>query len=273
MKLYDYAYSSAAYRVRIAMNMKGIAYDRTSIHLVKDGGQQHSAAYKAVNPQELIPSLEVDGHVLGQSLAIIEYLDETHPAPPLLPTYPLEKARVRNIAYAIACDIHPINNLRARARLKEFGHAEDEIMSKWYAHWITVGFTALETHAGFVEGDRRLLSRRCADARRHLPRAADGERLPLQGAGGCVSDLGAHRQGGARLAGVRGGGAREATRCGLKRKHKREGLLVLEHFLPYRLSVLSNTVSGRIAKSYEERFQLDDRRMARDGGAGAISGA
>jgi maleylpyruvate isomerase len=145
MKLYDYAYSSAAYRVRIAMNMKGIAYDRTSIHLVKDGGQQHSAAYKAVNPQELIPSLEVDGHVLGQSLAIIEYLDETHPAPPLLPSYPLDKARVRNIAYAIACDIHPINNLRARGRLKEFGHADDEIMSKWYAHWITVGFTALET--------------------------------------------------------------------------------------------------------------------------------
>jgi maleylpyruvate isomerase len=145
MKLYDYAYSSAAYRVRIAMNMKGIAYDRTSIHLVKDGGQQHSAAYKAVNPQELIPSLEVDGHVIGQSLAIIEYLDETYPAPPLLPSYPLAKARVRNVAYAVCCDIHPINNLRARGRLKEMGHADDEIMAKWYAHWITVGFTALET--------------------------------------------------------------------------------------------------------------------------------
>src|SRR5262245_23879030 len=144
MKLYDYANSSAAYRVRIAMNMKGIAYDRSAIHLVKDGGQQHSAAYKAINPQELVPALEVDGHVIGQSLAIIEYLDETYPAPPLLPSYPLAKARVRNVAYAIACDIHPINNLRARQLLKALGHSDEEIMTKWYAHWITVGFTALE---------------------------------------------------------------------------------------------------------------------------------
>lgn len=168
MKLYDYAYSSAAYRVRIAMNMKGVAYDRTSIHLVKDGGQQHSAAYKAVNPQALIPALEVDGHVVGQSLAIIEYLDETYPSPPLLPTYPIDKARVRSIAYAIACDIHPINNLRARHRLKEFGHADDEIMAKWYAHWITVGFTALETMlsrekqtGAFCHGDTPTLADIC----------------------------------------------------------------------------------------------------------------
>lgn len=168
MKLYDYAYSSAAYRVRIAMNMKGIAYDRTSIHLVKDGGQQHSAVYKAVNPQELIPALDVDGHVIGQSLAIIEYLDETYPAPPLLPSYPVEKARVRNIAYAIACDIHPINNLRARHQLKALGHGDDEIMAKWYAHWITVGFTALETMlsssketGAFCHGDTPTLADIC----------------------------------------------------------------------------------------------------------------
>jgi maleylpyruvate isomerase len=145
MKLYDYGFSSAAYRVRIALNLKGIAYDRTTISLIKDGGEQHSAAYKAVNPQELIPALETGGRVIAQSLAIIEFLDETHPLPPLLPSYPLEKARVRQIAYAIACDIHPANNLRVRKRLKEMGHSDDEIMSTWYAHWITLGFTALET--------------------------------------------------------------------------------------------------------------------------------
>lgn len=145
MKLYDYAYSSAAYRARIALNLKGLPYEHVSIHLVKDGGQQHSAAYKKVNPQELIPTLEVDGHLIGQSLAIIEYLDETHPSPPLLPSYPLERARVRQLAYAVACDIHPINNLSARAVLKQLGHSDEEIFSKWYFHWITRGFTALET--------------------------------------------------------------------------------------------------------------------------------
>ncbi len=145
MKLYDYAFSSAAYRVRIALNLKGIAYERAVVSLIKDGGQQHSAAYKAINPQALIPTLQADGHTIGQSLAIIEYLDETHPMPPLLPRYPAEKARVRQIAYEIACDIHPVNNMRVRGQLKALGHSEEEIMTKWYAHWITIGFAALET--------------------------------------------------------------------------------------------------------------------------------
>ncbi len=145
MKLYDYAFSSAAYRVRIALNLKGTAYERAVVSLIKDGGQQHSAAYKAINPQALIPTLQADGHTIGQSLAIIEYLDETHPMPPLLPHYPAEKARVRQISYEIACDIHPVNNMRVRGQLKALGHSEEEIMSKWYAHWITIGFTALET--------------------------------------------------------------------------------------------------------------------------------
>jgi maleylacetoacetate isomerase len=145
MKLYDYAYSSAGYRARIALNLKGLAYERSIVNLIKDGGEQHSPAYKAVNPQALIPTLEVDGHRLGQSLAIIEYLDEIHPTPPLLPSYPLEKARVREIAYSIACDIHPVNNQRIRKQLKALGHSDEEILAKWYAHWITVGFTALET--------------------------------------------------------------------------------------------------------------------------------
>lgn len=145
MKLYDYGFSSAAYRTRIALNLKGLDYERVTIDLIKDGGQQHSASYKAVNPQELIPSLETDGAVIGQSLAIIEYLDEIYPEPRLLPTYPLARAKVRQIAYAIACDIHPINNLSARQLLIKMGHREEEIFAKWYSHWIHKGFTALET--------------------------------------------------------------------------------------------------------------------------------
>lgn len=142
MKLYDYAFSSAAYRARIALNLKGLSYESVNISLLK--GEQSSAAYKAINPQALIPALEDSGHTIGQSLAIVEYLDEIYPSPPLLPSYPAEKARVRQIAYEIACDIHPLNNMRVRAHLKALGHAEDEIMTKWYAHWITVGFEALE---------------------------------------------------------------------------------------------------------------------------------
>jgi maleylacetoacetate isomerase len=168
MRLYDYAYSSAGYRARIALNLKGLAYDRSVINLIKDGGQQHSAAYKAINPHELIPALEVDGTTLGQSLAIIEYLDETYPVPPLLPSYPAEKARVRQIAYAIACDMHPINNQRVRQHLKALGHPDDEILSKWYSHWIAIGFAALETQlssskqtGAFCHGDTPTLADIC----------------------------------------------------------------------------------------------------------------
>lgn len=168
MKLYDFASSSAAYRVRIALNLKGIAYDRATISLVKDGGQQHSAAYKAINPQELVPTLDVDGQMIGQSLAIIEYLDETHPVPPLLPSYPGERARVRQIAYAIACDIHPVNNLRLRQYLSGTLKAEQAQVDAWYAHWITIGFTALEAmlkesaHTGrFCHGDTPTLADVC----------------------------------------------------------------------------------------------------------------
>ncbi len=166
MKLYDYAFSSAAYRVRIALNLKGIPYDRAVINLLKS--DQQSDAYKAVNPQALIPTLEDGGHVIGQSLAIVEYLDEVHPSPPLLPSYPAEKARVRQIAYEIACDIHPINNMRVRAQLKAMGHAEDEILRTWYAHWITLGFAALEKQLStskltgtFCHGDTPTLADIC----------------------------------------------------------------------------------------------------------------
>ncbi|WP_312306568.1 glutathione S-transferase N-terminal domain-containing protein, partial [Pulveribacter sp.] len=122
MKLYSYFRSSAAYRVRIALGLKGLAWGTVPVHLLQGGGQQHSAAYRATNPQELVPALQ-DGEgegaaVLTQSLAIIEYLDETHGGAPLLPQDPLGRARVRALAQSIACDLHPLNNLRVLAYLK-----------------------------------------------------------------------------------------------------------------------------------------------------------
>ncbi len=144
MKLYTYGNSSAAFRVRIALNIKGITPDYTVVNLIKDGGEQHTAAYKALNPQELVPTLDVGGRLIGQSLAIVEYLDETHPTPPLLPSYPLAKARARQIAYAVACDMHPINNLSVRQHLKsEMKHTDEEI-AVWYEHFIHRGFRAIE---------------------------------------------------------------------------------------------------------------------------------
>lgn len=145
MKLYSYFRSSAAYRVRIALNLKGLTYEMVPIHLTKDGGRQHMPDYRAINPQARVPSLEVsEGTILTQSLAIIEYLDEMHPNPPLLPADALERAKVRAIAQLIACDIHPLNNLVALQYLKrKLKHEQAEIDS-WYHHWINEGFAALE---------------------------------------------------------------------------------------------------------------------------------
>lgn len=124
MKLSTYFRSSAAYRVRIAFNLKGIDYEPELIHLLRNGGEQHGEAYCAKNPSELVPTLEADdGRLLGQSLAIIEYLDETHPEPPLLPRDPWARAQVRAFALAIACDIHPVNNLRVLQYLKLYAWA------------------------------------------------------------------------------------------------------------------------------------------------------
>ena len=119
--LYSYFRSSAAFRVRIALNLKGVAADMRFVHLLKDGGQQHADAYRAVNPQAIVPTLVTGGHTLGQSLAIIEYLDETLPEPPLLPAEPLARAQVRQMALLVACDIHPLNNLRVLKQLKQMG--------------------------------------------------------------------------------------------------------------------------------------------------------
>ncbi|MCC4117659.1 maleylacetoacetate isomerase [Aromatoleum toluclasticum] len=144
MRLYTYFRSSAAYRVRIALNLKGLAWDAVPVHLVRDGGEQHQPAYLELNPVGLVPTLDDDGQLLTQSLAIIEYLDETHPEPGLLPAGAADRARVRAIAQAIACDIHPINNLRVLQYLKrEFG-ISDAQRDAWYRHWVEVGLAGVE---------------------------------------------------------------------------------------------------------------------------------
>jgi maleylpyruvate isomerase len=144
VKLYSFFRSSAAYRTRIALNLKGIAYETVSVHLTKGGGRQFAPEYRMINPQARVPALVVDGGVLTQSLAIIEYLDETHPEPPLLPADPIARAHVRAIAQAIACDIHPLNNTSPLFYLKNTLKHDQETINAWYAHWVTVGFAAIE---------------------------------------------------------------------------------------------------------------------------------
>lgn len=141
--LYSYFRSSAAYRVRITLNLKNIAYEIRPIHLLKHGGEQFSADFLALNPQGRVPVLVVNDQVLTQSAAIIEYLEETYPTPPLLPSDPLKRAYVRSIAQTIACDIHPLNNLRVLNYLQDALNFDAK--DAWYCHWIEEGFTALET--------------------------------------------------------------------------------------------------------------------------------
>ncbi len=145
MKLYTYWRSSAAYRVRIALNLKSLTSELFSVHLVKNGGEQLQSAYQAINHQGLVPTLEVDsGEVITQSLAIMEYLDEAFSKPALLPENPLARARVRSIAQVIACDIHPLNNLRVLKYLTGELGVSDEEKKQWYQHWISLSFTSLE---------------------------------------------------------------------------------------------------------------------------------
>ena len=168
MKLYDYFRSSAAYRVRIALNLKGLDHERAFVHLTRGGGEQFSEQYRRINPQTLVPALEDDGHVLTQSLAIIEYLEETHPEPPLMPTAPAERARVRSIALAIACDIHPIDNLRVLNYLTNELGVSDEQRTAWYRHWVQVGLSGVESLVAghpmtgrFCHGDAPTLADLC----------------------------------------------------------------------------------------------------------------
>lgn len=141
MKLHSYFRSSASYRVRIALNLKGIAYDTHSHHLRRD--EQNAPEYRALQPQGYVPALETDGAVLIQSLAICEYLDETHPEPPLLPKDPIQRARIRAFAQVICCDIHPIQNLKILRRLRSKGFSEDGV-NEWAAQVIVEGFDACE---------------------------------------------------------------------------------------------------------------------------------
>ena len=145
VKLYSYFRSSAAYRVRIALNLKGLPYEMVPIHLTKDGGQQRKPEFVAVNPQMRVPALALtSGDVLTQSLAIIEYLDEIQPEPPLLPADALARAKVRAIAQIVACDIHPLNNLIALQYLKSTLKHEQPEIDAWYHHWVIEGFKAIE---------------------------------------------------------------------------------------------------------------------------------
>lgn len=145
MKLYTYFRSSAAYRVRIALNLKGLPYEMVAIHLTKEGGHQHTPEFHAVNPQERVPALALStGEVLTQSLAIIEYLDEIEPEPALLPADALARAKVRALAQIVACDIHPLNNLISLQYLKRVLKHEQSEIDAWYHHWVIEGFKAIE---------------------------------------------------------------------------------------------------------------------------------
>jgi maleylacetoacetate isomerase len=181
MKLYDYFRSSAGYRVRIALNLKGVTPDeRASVHLRM--GNQRAQDYLELNPQGLVPALALDdGDVLTQSIAIIEYLDETHPQPPLLPRDPAGRARVRSIALSIACEIHPLNNLRVLNYLVNTLGVSKAQKDGWYKYWIDVGFEALETRLAresqtgrFCHGDAPTLADICL-----VPQVANARRFDV----------------------------------------------------------------------------------------------
>jgi maleylacetoacetate isomerase len=162
--LFDYFRSSASYRVRIALNLKGVEFERVPIHLLE--GAQRGEAYRVRNPQGLVPTLEIDGQRLTQSLAIIDYLDATRPEPALLPDDPADAAHVRALALAIACDIHPLNNLRVLKHLSGPLGQPEEARGEWARHWILEGFAALETLAApragrFLFGDAPTLADLC----------------------------------------------------------------------------------------------------------------
>jgi maleylacetoacetate isomerase len=165
MKLYTQFRSSASFRVRIALNLKGLAYEPAPLALAR--GEHHEAAYQSVNPQELVPALVDHGQVLTQSLAIIEYLEEKHPTPPLLPRDSLGRARVRSLALLVACEIHPLNNLRVLNYLRGSLAQSEEGVASWYRHWIAEGLGKLEKELArpgtgqFAHGDAPTMADCC----------------------------------------------------------------------------------------------------------------
>lgn len=183
MKLYSYFRSSASYRVRIALNLKGLAYDIVPVHLLRNGGEQFSPEYRQLNPDALVPALvddAIDSPIaLTQSLGIIEYLEETHPEPPLLPKDALDRAFVRGIALSIACDIHPINNLRVLRYLVRNLNVSEDDKNAWYRHWCEQGLASIETTLArdprvgkFCYGDTPTLADCCL-----VPQVANAQRL------------------------------------------------------------------------------------------------
>jgi maleylacetoacetate isomerase len=144
MKLHTYYRSSAAFRVRIALALKGLSYEAVPVHLLRNGGEQHRADYREKSPLGNVPVLEDGGAALTQSIAIIEYLEETHPHPPLMPATPLARARVRAIALSIACDIHPLNNLRVLNYLRDKVSLDETARNAWYRHWVEQGLAGVE---------------------------------------------------------------------------------------------------------------------------------
>ena len=155
MKLYTYWRSSAAYRVRIALNLKEIECDMVPVHLAE--GQQHEVSYKGQNPQGLLPALEHNGQLLVQSMAIIEYLDTIRPEPRLLPQDPLRRARVAGMAQAVACEVHPLNNLRVQNYLKNELNQDNDAVQAWFSHWIHVTFGPLEQWASQYSAQQRFM--------------------------------------------------------------------------------------------------------------------
>jgi len=151
VKLYSYFRSSAAYRVRIALNLKGLPCQIVPVHLTRGGGEQHAPGYRKLNPQALVPVLDDGKQLFTQSLAIIEYLDEVHPQVPLLPKDPAARVRVRALALAVACDLHPLNNLRVLNYLTGPMGLSEDARRTWYRHWIAEGLAALEAS---LAGDR-----------------------------------------------------------------------------------------------------------------------
>ena len=155
MKLYNFFRSSAAYRTRIAFNLKGIQPETVEVDLRAPASDQQKPDYRTVNPQGLVPALVVEDTTIAQSLAIIEYLDEVYPDPPLFPRSPVNRARVRAMALAVACDMHPLNNLRVLNYLRSPLGQDEETVNAWYRHWIAVGFGGLEQEARRATGDGR----------------------------------------------------------------------------------------------------------------------
>ncbi len=179
--LYTYWRSSAAYRVRIGLELKGLAWEARPVHLVRDGGEQHRDAYRALNPQQQVPTLLHEGHVLTQSLAILEYLDERFPQVPLLPADAAGRARVRALAQLVACDIHPINNLRVMQHLERSLQLPADARTQWTLHWIAEGFASMEAllansrdTGAFCHGDRPGLADICL-----LPQLYNAHRFGL----------------------------------------------------------------------------------------------